>query len=58
MDDLWRFTAEMFATDAVDRAMFELGIAPDLAELKLPLCDIESNPGSPDKKTASTKPAA
>ena len=29
----------------------------DLAELKLPLCDIESNPGSPDKKTASTKPA-
>ena len=35
VDDLWRFTAEMFATDAVDRAMFELGIAPDLAELRV-----------------------
>lgn len=35
VDDLWRFTPEMFASDAVDRAMIELGIAPDLAELRV-----------------------
>ena len=35
VDDLWRFTPEMFAADGVDRAMVELGIAPDLAELEI-----------------------
>ncbi|MEO7787161.1 MAG: hypothetical protein ABIR77_04970 [Sphingomicrobium sp.] len=30
----------------------------DLADLKLPQCDIAANPGSPDKKTAGTKAAA
>lgn len=34
VDDLWRFTPEMFAADDVDRAMREAGIAPDLAAVK------------------------
>ena len=34
VDDVWRFTPEMFAADDVDRAMLEAGIAPDLAALK------------------------
>ena len=34
VDDLWRFTPELFAADDVDRAMQDAGIAPDLAGLK------------------------
>jgi len=34
VDDLWRFTPELFASDDIDRAMFDAGIAPDLAALK------------------------
>jgi ring-1,2-phenylacetyl-CoA epoxidase subunit PaaC len=34
LDDLWRFTAELFAPDEVDRAMQEAGVAPDLAALR------------------------
>ena len=34
LDDLWRFTAELFAADAIDRAMQERGVAPDLAALQ------------------------
>jgi ring-1,2-phenylacetyl-CoA epoxidase subunit PaaC len=34
VDDLWRFTGELFAVDDVDRAMQNAGVAPDLAELK------------------------
>ncbi len=34
LDELWRFTAELFAPDDIDRAMHEAGIAPDLAALK------------------------
>ncbi|MEO8623722.1 MAG: 1,2-phenylacetyl-CoA epoxidase subunit PaaC [bacterium] len=34
VDDVWRFTPELFASDDIDRAMFEAGIAPDLAALK------------------------
>src|SRR4051812_8053599 len=34
VDDLWRFTPELFAADAVDRAMLEAGVAPELAALK------------------------
>ena len=34
VDDLWRFTPELFATDDVERAMVEAGIAPDLGALK------------------------
>jgi ring-1,2-phenylacetyl-CoA epoxidase subunit PaaC len=34
VDDLWRFTPEIFAADDVDRAMLEAGIAPDLAAVK------------------------
>ena len=35
VDDLWRFTPELFAADDVDRAMHESGTAPDLGELKV-----------------------
>jgi ring-1,2-phenylacetyl-CoA epoxidase subunit PaaC len=34
VDELWRFTPELFATDDIDRAMLDAGIAPDLAALK------------------------
>jgi ring-1,2-phenylacetyl-CoA epoxidase subunit PaaC len=34
LDELWRFTGELFAADDVDRAMQERGVAPDLAALK------------------------
>ena len=34
VDDLWRFTTELFAADDVDRAMLEAGVAPDLTGLK------------------------
>ena len=33
LDELWRFTPELFTPDDVDRAMFEAGIAPDLLAL-------------------------
>jgi ring-1,2-phenylacetyl-CoA epoxidase subunit PaaC len=33
LDELWRFTPELFAADEVDRAMLEAGIGPDLAAL-------------------------
>lgn len=34
IDDLWRFTGELFAPDDVDRAMQAGGIGPDLAALR------------------------
>jgi ring-1,2-phenylacetyl-CoA epoxidase subunit PaaC len=34
LDDLWRFTPELFSTDAIDRAMLEAGVAPDLGALQ------------------------
>ncbi len=34
VDDLWRFTGELFAADDVDRAMQEAGIGPDLVALR------------------------
>jgi ring-1,2-phenylacetyl-CoA epoxidase subunit PaaC len=34
LDDLWRFTGELFAPDAIDHAMQEAGVAPDPAALK------------------------
>ncbi|MEO5816431.1 MAG: 1,2-phenylacetyl-CoA epoxidase subunit PaaC [Gemmatimonadaceae bacterium] len=34
LDELWRFTAELFAVDDVDRALLQAGVAPDLAQLK------------------------
>lgn len=34
LDDLWRFTGELFAADAIDRELQETGVAPDLAALK------------------------
>lgn len=33
LDDLWRFTAELFASDEVDEQMAARGIAPQLGEL-------------------------
>jgi ring-1,2-phenylacetyl-CoA epoxidase subunit PaaC len=33
LERLWPYTVELFAEDAVDRAMTELGIAPDLSEI-------------------------
>ncbi len=33
LDELWRFTPELFAADSVDREMAEAGIAPDLTAL-------------------------
>lgn len=33
LDELWRFTRELFAEDEVERAMAAAGIAPSLAEL-------------------------
>jgi ring-1,2-phenylacetyl-CoA epoxidase subunit PaaC len=34
LDELWRFTAELCAPDALDEQMAELGVAPDLAKLR------------------------
>ena len=34
IDDLWRFTPELFAADDIDRAMLEAGVAPDLTAIK------------------------
>ena len=34
VDELWRFTGELFAADDVDRAMRDAGVGPDLAALK------------------------
>ena len=34
VDELWRFTGELFAADAIDGAMQEAGIGPDLAALR------------------------
>jgi len=34
LDELWRFTPELFAMDDVDAELVHAGIAPDLAELK------------------------
>jgi ring-1,2-phenylacetyl-CoA epoxidase subunit PaaC len=34
LDDLWRFTGELFTADAIDREMQETGVAPDLASLE------------------------
>lgn len=34
IDDLWRYTGEMFAMDAVDRVLVDAGIAPDLAAIQ------------------------
>jgi ring-1,2-phenylacetyl-CoA epoxidase subunit PaaC len=33
LDELWRFTAELFAADAVDRELHATGVAPDLSAL-------------------------
>lgn len=33
VDELWRFSGELFAPDEIDRAMQEAGIGPDLAAL-------------------------
>ncbi|MDP9178212.1 MAG: phenylacetate-CoA oxygenase subunit PaaC [Gemmatimonadota bacterium] len=34
LDELWRFTGEMFATDDVDRRLAAAGAAPDLGEIQ------------------------
>ncbi|WP_206051396.1 1,2-phenylacetyl-CoA epoxidase subunit PaaC [Roseibium algicola] len=34
LDALWSYTGEMFASDAIDTAMSEAGLAPDAASLK------------------------
>ncbi|HVY81479.1 MAG TPA: 1,2-phenylacetyl-CoA epoxidase subunit PaaC [Steroidobacteraceae bacterium] len=34
LDDLWRFTRELFAEDDIDREMAAAGVAPSLAELQ------------------------
>jgi ring-1,2-phenylacetyl-CoA epoxidase subunit PaaC len=34
LDDLWRFTAELFVADALDDEMAALGVAPDLSKLR------------------------
>lgn len=36
LDDLWMYTGEMFKADAVEQAMAEQGMAPDLASLREP----------------------
>jgi ring-1,2-phenylacetyl-CoA epoxidase subunit PaaC len=35
-DDLWTYTGELFEIDAVERALIEVGIAPDTAALRVP----------------------
>ena len=34
VDELWRFTGELFASDEIDRAMQDAGVGPDLSALK------------------------
>lgn len=34
LNDMWRFTTEMFVADEVDDALADAGVAPDLAELQ------------------------
>jgi ring-1,2-phenylacetyl-CoA epoxidase subunit PaaC len=34
LDELWRFTPELFTPDGVDRAMHDAGVGPDLAALE------------------------
>jgi ring-1,2-phenylacetyl-CoA epoxidase subunit PaaC len=34
VDELWRFTGELFAADDIDRAMLAAGVAPDITSLK------------------------
>ena len=34
LDELWRFTAELFTTDALDEDMAKRGVGPDLAALR------------------------
>jgi ring-1,2-phenylacetyl-CoA epoxidase subunit PaaC len=34
LDELWRYTGEMFLTDAVDARLVAAGIAPDLSEIE------------------------
>jgi ring-1,2-phenylacetyl-CoA epoxidase subunit PaaC len=34
LDALWPYTVELFAEDALDRAMFERGVAPRLSEVQ------------------------
>jgi ring-1,2-phenylacetyl-CoA epoxidase subunit PaaC len=34
LDELWRFTGELFAMDDIDREMHAAGVAPDLASLR------------------------
>jgi ring-1,2-phenylacetyl-CoA epoxidase subunit PaaC len=34
LDELWRFTPELFAADEIDRAMLDAGVAPDLGALQ------------------------
>ncbi len=36
LDDLWRYTGEMFLTDAVDEILVGAGLVPDLAPLEAP----------------------
>lgn len=43
LDDLWRFTPELFAVDDVDRAMLERGIGADPAALRDPWRDTVSS---------------
>ncbi len=44
LNELWMYTDEMFQADAIDQAMAEQGIAPDLASLREPwirhVCEI------------------
>lgn len=35
LNELWRFTAELFAADEVDRELAQAGIVPELAELQV-----------------------
>lgn len=39
LDDLWRYTAELFAADDVERAMIERGIGTDAQMLRAPWLD-------------------
>ncbi|WP_151639206.1 1,2-phenylacetyl-CoA epoxidase subunit PaaC [Noviherbaspirillum aerium] len=36
LDDLWMYTGEMFKADAVEQAMAEQGVGPDIASLREP----------------------
>lgn len=35
-DDLWTYTGELFEIDAIERALIEAGVAPDIAALRAP----------------------